>query len=213
MLAVGGHVLVFLNTFLNDAHGSTRSFARARDTLLNESEAVVHEHTVTSGIKHVTIQELLLGKGDKVPAVMNHSHLQGNSWSKTPDTSHTAPVSSPASPLPSWSSPQHPRVISRRTHEHPCTQCYWDTKLTGSQSSKLKSAIRQATLRMPFHDCEGTNLHVQLRNRTSQAWFVIADHARRSELLEVSMGLKSLLSKLMPNRVVPSRGLARTKTS
>ena len=38
-------------------------------------------------------------------------------WLKTPNTSHTAHGSSPSSPLPSRSSPQHPPIIDRRTHE------------------------------------------------------------------------------------------------
>ena len=36
---------------------------------------------------------------------------------ETPNTSHTAPSSSPVSPLPSQSNLQHPQVIDRRTHE------------------------------------------------------------------------------------------------
>ena len=50
--------------------------------------------------------------GDKRSLAMNH-----NSWSKTPHTSHSAPDFSLASSLSSWSSPHHPQVVGRRTHE------------------------------------------------------------------------------------------------
>ena len=72
LLFVIRHVLVFRDTSLGDAHGATRIPAcvhccsvavfglGAHGTLLRESEAVDHEHAITSGIDRVAIHELLL---------------------------------------------------------------------------------------------------------------------------------------------------------
>ena len=94
LLFVSRHVLVFRDTSLGDAHGAPRVLASAHcrsvavnglcahGALLGEIEAVIHEPTES-------IHELLLT-----------CRLRGNSWSETPNTSHTPPGSSPASPFP-----------------------------------------------------------------------------------------------------------------
>ena len=69
MLAVGGHVPVFRATRnIASALGcdATVTDLRACGALLSESEGVVHELTVTAGIDHATVHELLLALRRKV---------------------------------------------------------------------------------------------------------------------------------------------------
>ena len=88
LLAVGGHVFVSRDTSLGDPRG-----------ILFESEGVVYELTVSTGIDRDTVHELL------------PRFCRGNSWSRMPNTSHTAPDSSPVTPLPLCFSSRHLQVV------------------------------------------------------------------------------------------------------
>ena len=124
LLLVSGHVHVSRGTFLGDAHCSTLSLAsglccgvtvaglRAHGTLLVKSEAVVRELTVATRIDRDTIHKLLLAqkymlRGDDGPVTFERTRGQIK-----PNTSRTAPGSSPVSLLPSRSSPPYHRWVS-----------------------------------------------------------------------------------------------------
>ena len=89
-----------VTTSLGDPHSATRSLAsalccgvtvtglRAHGTLLCESEAVVHETTVTSGIDRVTIHELLLAQRRPVANGDEPGTFEGTHGRKSPPPPH-----------------------------------------------------------------------------------------------------------------------------
>ena len=90
-------------TSLDDPHSAIRSLAsalccgvtvtglRAHGILLDESEAVVHETTVTTGIDRVTIHELLLARKRQDARGDKQSNFEGTRGRKSP-TRATLPL-------------------------------------------------------------------------------------------------------------------------
>ena len=124
-------------------------------TLLGESEAVVHEHTTTTGIDHVSPRAVC--------------RLRGNSWSETPNTSHPAPgphrrhrsLHGPVHHIHRWLSDalMSSQVLQATQHISGLVPSVPGHELSGCQISRFRLSGMVVTHHFRIHDPEHvTNL-------------------------------------------------------